>query len=323
VAQIRTYLAEGQSFKAELINYTRAGEPYWISLQISPIKDSAGRIERFVAVQTDTTGVRRYQRELEAAKEGAEQLAVKAQAANLAKSEFLATMSHEIRTPMNGILGMAQLLLDSPLTPEQRQYAQIVDESGRALLHVINDILDYSKIEAGMMTTESVPFDLRSVLEQASALLRPRAQEKGIGFELRYADEVPSAFLGDPGRIRQIILNLTGNAIKFTEQGHVAVVVTCPERGPDDALIRLTVEDTGIGIPEHLQSRLFEKFSQADSSTTRRYGGTGLGLAICKRLASLMGGSVGVASNVGRGSSFWVTVRLALVSDGAELRDGS
>jgi PAS domain S-box-containing protein len=312
VAQIRACLAEGHSVNTALLNYTRSGDPYWISLQISPIKNAAGRVERFVAVQTDTTAVRRYQRELEAAKESAEQMAVKAQAANLAKSEFLATMSHEIRTPMNGILGMAELLLDSPLTAKQRQYAEIVHGSGQALLSVINDVLDYSKIEAGMMVTEAVPFDLHAVLEQASDLLRPRAQEKGIEFGLEYADGLPRAFLGDPGRIRQIVLNLTGNAIKFTEQGHVSVVDSCSELGKDGALVRLAVEDTGIGIPEHLQARLFEKFSQADSSTTRRYGGTGLGLAICKRLAALMGGSVGVTSHVGRGSTFWVTVRLQL-----------
>jgi PAS domain S-box-containing protein len=318
VARIHDCLAEGLSFKSELLNYTRSGEPYWISLQISPIKDANGRILRFVAVQTDTTDFRRYQRELESAKERAEQMAVKAQAANLAKSEFLANMSHEIRTPMNGMLGMAELLLDSSLNPTQRQYAEIMHQSGRALLGVINDILDYSKIEAGMLTTESVPFDLRSVLEQASDLLRHRAKEKGLEFGIRYADEIPHAFLGDPGRIRQIVLNLTGNAIKFTEKGSVSVVVSCVERSHTGALVRVAVEDTGVGIPEDVQSRLFEKFSQADSSTTRRYGGTGLGLAICKRLASLMGGAVGVTSMIGRGSTFWVTLPLAFEKPLAE-----
>jgi PAS domain S-box-containing protein len=323
VARIRACMAEGQSTHAELINYSRSGEPYWVSLQISPIKDPAGRVERFVGVQADTTSMRRYQRELEEAKENAEQMAVKAQAANLAKSEFLANMSHEIRTPMNGILGMAELLLDSPLTPKQRQYAEIVHGSGEALLKVINDILDYSKIEAGMLTTETVPFDLCTVLDHASALLRPRAQEKGIELGLHYAAGTPRAFLGDPGRIRQIILNLTGNAIKFTEKGRVSIVVSCLERGPDDALVRLAVEDTGVGVPEHLHSRLFEKFSQADSSTTRRYGGTGLGLAICKRLATLMGGEVGLASHAGRGSTFWATVRLQLDPASAGLPAGA
>jgi PAS domain S-box-containing protein len=310
VGRIRAGLAEGQSFKAELLNYTRSGEPYWITLQISPIKDSAGRVLRFVSVQTDTTDVRRYQRDLEAAKERAEQMAVKAQAANLAKSEFLANMSHEIRTPMNGILGMAELLLDSPMPLEQRQCAEIVHESGRALLGILNDILDYSKIEAGMLATETVPFDLGKLLDQASELLRPQAKGKRIEFRVHYPAEAPRAFLGDPGRIRQIVLNLAGNAIKFTDQGSVTVAVSCVERGPFDALIRLAVEDTGIGIPEDLLPRLFEKFTQADASTTRRYGGTGLGLAICKRLAGLMGGNVGVESKAGAGSTFWVTLRL-------------
>ncbi len=310
VARIRAHIAEGHSFKTELVNYTRAGERYWITLQISPIRDASGRVERFVAIQTDSTDVRRYQRELEVAKEGAEKMALTAEAANRAKSEFLATMSHEIRTPLNGIMGMAELLVESPLTPKQRQYAEIVHGSGRALLNVINDILDYSKIEAGMLATETVPFNLCTVIEQASALLLPQAQEKGIGLGLRYDSGMPRHFLGDPGRIRQIILNLMGNAIKFTEKGSVSVATSCLTRGADGALVQVAVEDTGIGIPEHIQAQLFEKFFQADSSTTRRYGGTGLGLAICKRLAALMGGDVGVASKVGQGSTFWVNLRL-------------
>jgi len=283
------------------------GRVVWAEVSATPLPEGSA-----VGALRDVTREKAARDELVAAKERAEELAVKAQAANLAKSEFLANMSHEIRTPMNGILGMAELLLDSPLTPRQRQYAEIVNGSGRALLNVINDILDYSKIEAGMLATETVPFDLASVLRQVFELLRPRAQEKGLEFVLRYADDLPRAFLGDPGRIRQIVLNLAGNAIKFTEQGHVSVVVSCPEYGLSDALVRVAVEDTGVGIPEHIQARLFEKFSQADPSTTRRYGGTGLGLAICKRLAALMGGTVGVTSNAGRGSTFWFTVNLQL-----------
>jgi len=283
------------------------GRTVWAAILATPMPDGG-----VVGTLRDITGVRRYQRELEAAKEDAERMAVTAQAANRAKSEFLATMSHEIRTPLNGIMGMAELLVDSPLPSKQRQYAEIVHVSGKALLSVINDILDYSKIEAGMLATETLPFDLHTVLEQASELLRPRALEKGIGFGLSYAEGMPRRFLGDAGRIRQIILNLTGNAIKFTEKGRVSVVASCVERGDGDALIRMAVEDTGIGIPDNLQPRLFEKFFQADSSTTRRYGGTGLGLAICKRLASLMGGDIGVASKVGQGSTFWVTLRLPI-----------
>jgi PAS domain S-box-containing protein len=292
------------------------GKAVWAEISATPMPDGS-----VVGALRDVTAEKAARKELEAAKERAEELAVKAQAANRAKSEFLATMSHEIRTPMNGILGMTELLIDSPLTPKQRQYAEVVHESGGALLSVINDILDYSKVEAGMLATETVPFDLRSVLEQVSELLRLQAQKKGIAFGVLYNDDAPRAFLGDPGRIRQIALNLVGNAIKFTDQGHVAVVVSCLDRGAGDALVRVSVEDTGIGIPEHLQSILFERFSQADSSTTRRYGGTGLGLAICKRLATLLGGTVGVTSNAGRGSTFWVMVRLKL--DPAQTRLGA
>jgi PAS domain S-box-containing protein len=308
--QERTRLVTNRQLQGELVasEYritTPDGIEKWIRSRCSPIRDQAGELVRIVGIAEEITEQKHYELELIHARQQAD-------AANQVKSEFLANMSHEIRTPMNGVIGMTGLLLDTELTPEQRRYAELARASGESLLQLINDILDFSKMEAKKLELETIDFDIRILLDNLASILSVTAKAKGIELECIADPTVPTQLRGDPGRLRQILTNLTANAIKFTEKGEVVVRVALEEETESDCVLRFSVRDTGIGIPEDKIGTLFNKFNQVDVSTTRKFGGTGLGLAISKQLAELMGGGVGVTSQTGKGSEFWFTARLGL-----------
>lgn len=280
-----------------------------------PLRDKSGKVTGLAGIGRDITHIKKAQEEMQRAREAAE-------AASRAKSEFLANMSHEIRTPLNGVLGMTDLALETELNAEQREYLETIKMSGDALLTVINDILDFSKIEAGKIDLEAADFNLRDCLETTLKTLALRADEKGLELLCDVAAEVPEFVQGDTSRLRQVLTNLVGNAIKFTERGEVAVRVRVESRGAKEAVLQFTVADTGIGVPKEKFETIFAPFSQADTSTTRKYGGTGLGLTISTRLVQMMGGRIWLESEVGRGSQFHFTARMG-VAEGKEIKLGT
>ncbi len=300
VARIANYIRDGKRHRTEILNYTKFGEEIWVETHLVPVLEEDGSVRMVIGIERDITQAKRHAVELAEAKQAAEQ-------ADRAKSEFLANMSHEIRTPMNGIMGMSDLLADCNLPEEELQYVEIIRTSSRALLKIINDILDLSRLESGKLALSEEDFDLEACIESSLDLLRPVAQEKGLTLNVAYAGDLPHKLRADDGRLRQVLVNLIGNAVKFTSSGRVDVRVM--RAAGDPYRLTIDVEDTGIGLSALQLSSIFERFSQADAATTRAFGGTGLGLTISRYLAQQMGGDILVRSEIGKGSCFSLLIQ--------------
>jgi len=306
VTEFARTCSTGANFRAEYRLFARDGRIVWVQGECQLIRDDHQRPLYLQGIAFDITHLKQAAL--------AEEAKRAAEAASSAKSEFLARMSHEIRTPLNGVVGMIDLLRATGMTDIQDRYVQLARDAADSLLNVINDILDFSKIEAGKVELENIEFDLHKLVEDLSELLSPVAAKKNIALAGFLRPDVPHCLIGDPNRVRQVLTNLINNALKFTSAGSVTIRCTLEHRESDRVIIRIAVQDTGIGIPADRIDRLFKSFSQVDSSTTRKFGGTGLGLAICKRLVELMGGNVGIDSEEGKGSTFWFTFALGVAS---------
>jgi len=325
-------LADGHTWRGEFINRRKDGTVYNELARIAPIRQPDGQITHYLATKEDITELKRVQTELELHRDHLEELVAKraaqitelntqlqqraeeAEAATQAKSQFLANMSHEIRTPMNSIIGLSHLALGTELTAQQRDYLQKIKGASEHLLAIINEILDFSKIEANKLHIEQTPFVLSHLMQEVTDLIDQRAKAKNLILQVEISEQIPQQLIGDPLRLKQILLNYASNAIKFTDSGHITLRVSMPHLSSEAVQLRFSVQDTGIGLTVEQQQHLFQSFQQADASTTRKYGGTGLGLAISQRLAELMGGEVGVESIYGQGSTFWFTVLLPQIA---------
>ncbi|MCT4608842.1 MAG: ATP-binding protein [Pelagimonas sp.] len=309
-AEIAAAIAAGRSHRAEIVNYTKDGRRIWVETNLAPVLDQDGQTEMVVAIERDITAMKTHQEELGRAKRAAEEN-------ERAKSSFLASMSHEIRTPMNGIIGTADLLSELPLPDDGKLYTQTIKRSAQALLTIINDILDFSKLTADKLTLSPVPFVVEDLVHEVLNLLRPQADEKGLDLAADFGTTLPEYLMGDDVRIRQILTNVVGNAVKFTEAGRVEVRLDWAMNGQTPRL-DIYITDTGVGIPEDRIEKIFDQFEQAECTTTRRFGGTGLGLAISRKLARNMDGDITATSTLGEGTCFHITLKLAQAENPAK-----